>query len=243
MFEDQETSLKTMEKVVNSMRRIVTKKVMIDGIESAWTEGPGRSFILFKVDHERHTINFDYEGRDVPAEDFWDLCLSDPDIREEIKWAIFDSHRVHPAAITIYHGESGCEDYRVRVFHCSESNIKFFNGKVYNNLHVSSAGKITPRFEWWAGDLALVLFKMHKFKLTRNCALYEDGDIIRFYGKYIKLISNPHEIYENVTDILDIMRSSSSSARNSIKNIRPQRERRPRRAIDFPEIEPIEEVE
>lgn len=246
MFEDQETSLKTMEKVVNSMRRIVIKKVMIDNIESAWTEGLGRSFVLFKVDHEQHTIQFDYEGRDVPARDFWDLCLSDPDIREEIKWAIFKSHRVNPATVTIYNGESGCADYSIRVHHCLPENMGFFKGCVANMLHVSCVEMVAPRFRWWAGDLAPVLFAMHTFKLTQNAAFdaaFDKDVIIKFRGKYINPKNEENITHTDVNDILNVMRNMSSSAANSVKEFKPRRERRPRRAIDFPEIEPVETFE
>lgn len=182
-----------MEKDVKAMRNCVVKKVMVNGF-SGWTDNPNRAFLVFEVDHNAHRIKMDYEGSNIDFGILYNLCMSDKDLREEIKWGI-QVKRKYPAKVTVRNGMSGCIDYELRSFECDPEFIPYFKGYTMARLHISCFGKIEPRFEMWSGDLAAFLYADQPFAFSSNAAFIclDDKQTCIRRSCYIKYI-NPNRI-------------------------------------------------
>lgn len=236
--------------MVNIMRRRIVKKVMVDGIYSAFSEGVGRSFIVFEVDHASHRISMDYEGRHIGIGTLYNLLLSDPDLREEMKWGI-QAKRVNPAKVFMHEGMSGCRDYELRFYDCNPEFISYFKGRMAASLHISCFECVEPRFEIWSGDLAAILYAVWPFAFSSNAAfrVYNGERILIKRSTCIKYI-NPTANYDSTAlDVVGMKEQCASFSTPDGMNLRetfkrvPRRPRAIRRAITFPEIETPEPVE
>ena len=236
--------------MVNVMRRKIIKKVMVDGIYSSWSEGVGRAFIVFEVDHASHRISMDYEGRHIGIGALYNLLLSDPDLREEMKWGI-QAKRVNPAKVFMHEGMSGCRDYDLRFYDCNPEFIPYFKGRSAASLHISCFESVEPRFEMWSGDLAVILYAIWPFAFSTNAAfrIYNGERILMRRSTCIKYI-NPTSNYDSTALDVAGMRDQCASfstpdgmkIREPFKRV-PRRPRATRRSLIFPELETPEPEE
>ncbi len=166
----------------------------------------GRSFIVFRVDHMSHRIDFTYEGCDPLANHIWDLCLTDPDIRKEVQWGMQVS-RVNSAYISEHTGYSGCRDICLSIVEGQEGLNKYLRGSPRVNVHISMYGKVQPRGTIWSGDLAPILYFYCPFKVMGSSAYisYSDGSWSRISNKckYLQIRSQKYGVSQIVTNYFE----------------------------------------
>lgn len=217
------------------MRDIVTKKIKIDNIWSRFSAyNPGSSYVVFEVDHRLHRITFDFEGRNIPSQTFWGLCLSDKDLMKEIKWGMLEACRSNPAKVVKNGGMSGAATYSVVSMGNHYTNTaKFFAGEKVAMLHISSEDKIEPKFMMWAGDLAVLLYAIDKFGFSKKAAVYPlTREII---PKPKNIVYIPIYDYSYGDDVISLKNECwEFSTPNAIteETIRRERKRRLRRRLD-----------
>lgn len=205
------------------MRNVVLKKVMIDGI-NAFTGIQQRSYIVFVVNHETHYIKMDYNGAFVTFWDFYNLCLSDADIREELKYGINQQmHRRCPANVCLQISASGAKDLELRCYDCKHTDfIPYFKGRVEAKIHISCYNKIEPYFNIWSGDIAAMLYAIEPYGFTANAARCIENGKFRYIKKNSNIkyidpnqVSNKTISRYNVNDIrFDCMMLSTKDGLN-----------------------------
>ncbi|WP_394916983.1 hypothetical protein [uncultured Robinsoniella sp.] len=136
------------------MREVVVKKVKFDSTDYC---DHRYSFMLIKIDHFYHEIQFETVGGAAPnIKAVLNFLLTDKDVRQELIWACKEYKRKYPIFFKYHEGMSGARNITLcysKVSHDWAASYKPKQKTAYN-LHISCANKLNDGInDIFSGDL------------------------------------------------------------------------------------------